>query len=95
MVVALGLVAAIGQRRVDLPSRLLHHPLRLSCNGTARSQLRHWSQIRGPLQDFAGAGIDQINDLPGIINNHALAGGMGLVELTPLNRTRNGLGKAR
>ena len=38
------------QRRVDLPSRLLHHPLRLSRrNGSL--QLSPRSQIRGPLQE--------------------------------------------
>src|SRR4051812_43044230 len=38
------------QPRVDLPSRLFHHSLRLAYDGTARSQLPGRSQIQGPLQ---------------------------------------------
>src|SRR4051812_11671826 len=37
------------QPRVDLPSRLFHHSLRLAYDGTARSQLPGRSQIQGPL----------------------------------------------
>src|SRR3954466_6678680 len=37
------------QPRIDLPSRLFHHSLRLAYDGTARSQLPGRSQIQGPL----------------------------------------------